>query len=161
MNVVANKAAIVFAEWAVLWSPIVEKDRRKEAWSLLELPGDFTGLESEYWSAFQVGSPQPKISLLLHSALDMEGGQAREEWMRVFHFLGLTWKDSTLSPDHLAPACEALAVAIQNDDGVLITELCGRYLLPWCERALETLESAGSPMTVVAKQFQSDLLELG
>ena len=152
-----SQAALTFAEWAVIWSPVVDKDRRIDAWRLLELPGDFENLEPEYWSAFQIGSPQPEVSLHLHSALDMEGGHAREEWMRVFQFLGLTWKDSTLSPDHLAPACEALAVALEHDDDVLVSELCHRYLLPWCERALEAL---GPSMKAVAEQYQSDLLEL-
>ncbi len=158
MTLVTNQAAFTFAEWAVIWSPGVEKDRRSEAWRLLELPGDYDNLEPEYWSVFHVGSPQPKLSLLLHSALNMEGGHVREEWMRVFHFLGLSWKESTLPPDHLAPACDALALALANGDDILVSELGDRYLLPWCERGSELLKQ--SPMLAVTEQFKSDLLQV-
>lgn len=160
MNLAVRQAAITFGEWAIIWGPIVDKARREAAWRLLELPGPFNTLEQDYWSAFQIGSPQPKISLLLHAALGMEGGHAREEWMRVFQFLSLTWRDSTLAPDHLAPACEALAVAIEHGDDVLMTEICHRYLMPWCERARETLQQDGSNMLAVAERFESDLTEL-
>jgi hypothetical protein len=147
--------------WARVWSPLAPRELRVEAWEALGLPGAFADAEPEYWATFHVGSPLPPVPLLLHAALGLEGGHAREEWMRVLGFLGLRWQGATLPPDHLAPGCEALAAAIDREDAVLVAELCGRYLLPWCERARERLADDASGMGALAARFESDLRALG
>lgn len=161
MNAAARESALRFVGWARVWSPVAPRELRVEAWEVLGLPASFAEIESEYWAAFHVGSPVPPVSLLLHTALGMEGGHAREEWMRVLQFLGLRWQEATLPPDHLAPGCEALAAAIDRDDEVMVAELCRRYLLPWCEHAFERLGAESSAMLALAHCFESDLRSLG
>jgi hypothetical protein len=156
----AREAALGFVGWARIWSPLAPKELRIEAWDALGLPGDFTDVEPEYWATFHLGSPAPPVPLLLHAALGLEGGHAREEWLRVFHFLGLRWRDAALPPDHLAPGCEALAAAIDREDHVMATELCGRYLLPWCASARERLGAGSGAMRALTERFAADLRSL-
>ena len=80
--------------------------------------------------------------------------------MRVFHFLELRWEGPTLPPDHLGPACEALAVALENDDPILAGELRDRYLVPWCRVARARLAREGGGLTELAASFEADLLSL-
>ena len=153
----ARETALRFVAWARVWSPVAARELRTDAWEALGIPVPFAEVEPEYWAAFHVGSPLPPMPLLFHAALGMEGGHAREEWMRVLQFLGLTWNDATLPPDHLAPACEALAAAIDHGDDMMVSEVCGRYLLPWCERAGERLEGESPAMLQLARCFETDL----
>ncbi|MBW2314910.1 MAG: hypothetical protein JRH10_12020 [Deltaproteobacteria bacterium] len=161
MSEAARAAALPFVGWARIWSPLAPRELRAEAWEALGLPGTFAEVEPEYWATFHVGSPLPDVPLLLHAALGLEGGHAREEWMRVLHFLGLRWQEATLPPDHLAPGCEALAAAIDRDDDVLVAELCARYMLPWCERAREGIGENARAMGDLAARFEADLRALG
>jgi hypothetical protein len=161
VNARAREAALRFVGWARVWSPVAPRELRIEAWEALGLPTPFSEVEPAYWAAFHLGSPVPPVPLLLHAALGLEGGHAREEWMRVLQFLGLRWQDAALPPDHLAPGCEALATAIDREDGVMISELCGRYLLPWCERARQGLEKEAGAMLALAERFEADLRSLG
>jgi hypothetical protein len=156
----ARETALRFVGWARIWSPVAPRELRVDAWSALGLSGSFGEVEPEYWAAFHVGSPLPAVPLLLHAALGMEGGHVREEWMRVLQFLGLRWQDAALPPDHLAPGCEALAAAIDRGDGVMVAELRGRYLLPWCEHARERLGAEPGRALALAERFEADLRAL-
>ncbi len=100
------------------------------------------------------------MPLVFHAALGMEGGHAREEWMRILGFLGLRWQSESLPPDHLGPCCEALAAAIDREDPVMVAEICKRYMLPWCEKAKARLEDDTS-MLDLAERFADDLRMLG
>lgn len=157
----ARRIALRFAGWARVWSPLAPRELRDEAWEALALPGSFSEVEPAYWATFHVGNPVPPVPLLLHAALGLEGGHAREEWMRVLQFLGLRWQDRALPPDHLAPGCEVLAAAIDREDDVLVSELCRRYLLPWCGAARERLENAPGGMDALAARFEADVRALG
>lgn len=156
----SREAALPFVAWARLWSPVAPRELRDEAWRSLGLPGSFAEAEPDYWATFHVGSPLPPVPLLLHSALGLEGGHVREEWMRVLHFLGLEWRGNAIPPDHLAPGCEALATAIDRDDHVLVAELSRRYLLPWCGRARESLADETGVLHGLAARFEADLRAL-
>ena len=156
----ARAAALGFVAWARVWSPLASREMRTEAWDALELAGAFAEAEADYWATFHVGTPLPRVPLLLHAALGMEGGHAREEWMRVLQFLDLRWQDAVLPPDHLAPGCEALAAAIDREDQVMVRELCGRYLLPWCEQARNRLSADHDVMLSLVERFEIDLRSL-
>jgi len=157
----ARESALCFVGWARVWSPLAPRELRSDAWEALGLPGTFSEVEPDYWATFHIGSPVPPVPLLLHAALGLEGGHAREEWMRVFEFLGLRWQEAALPPDHLAPGCEALAAAIDRGDEVMVSELCRRYLLPWCGRARERLGAEPAFMLVLTGRFEADLRVLG
>lgn len=135
-------AALPFLAWARVWSPLAPPAWRDEAWQALALPGRCADCESEFNAAFLVGLPAPDVPLLLHAALGRDGGAVREDWMRVYNHLGLRLGARALPPDHLAPACEALAFAIEREDTVLVRELVRRYLEPWCEVATGRLAAA-------------------
>jgi len=160
VSAASRARALPFVGWARIWSPLASRELRDEAWDALGLPGRFADLEPAYWAAFHVGSPRPSVPLLLHAALGLEGGHAREEWMRVLHFLGLRWQEQALPPDHLAPSCEALAAAIDREDDVLVAELCRRYLLPWCAAARTGLGVAHAALGALTERFESDLRAL-
>lgn len=138
----ALAAALPFAGWARVWSPLAPAAWRDEAWQALALPGRFVDCESEFLATFVVGLPAPPVPLLLHAALGREGGAVREDWMRVIAHLGLRFGARTLPPDHLGAACESIAVAIEREDPVLIRELVKRYLEPWCKVASERLAAS-------------------
>jgi TorA maturation chaperone TorD len=156
VNTPDRTAALCFVAWARVFSPVAAKDLRSDAWKALGLPGDFGEVEGDYWAIFHVGSPPP-VPLVFHAALGMEGGHAREEWMRVLQFLGLAWQDAALPPDHLAPGCEALAAAIDKGDRVMVAELCERYLQPWCEQAHARLAEGPQAMRELVGCFEGDL----
>jgi len=161
VSTLPRECALRFVAWARVWSPTAPRELRDEAWQALGLPGSFAEIEPEYWATFHVGSPAPPVPLVFHAALGMEGGHAREEWIRVLHFLELRWQEAALPPDHLAPACEALAAAIDREDAVMVSELCQRYFLPWCQHARERLGADASPARSLAAGFEADLRALG
>ncbi|MCP5042107.1 MAG: hypothetical protein GY944_13840 [bacterium] len=159
MSLEDRAAALRFVAWARVFSPLASEDVRADAWKALDLPRGFAEAEGDYWATFHVGTPPP-VPLVLHAALGMQGGHAREEWMRVLKFLGLEWQDAVLAPDHLAPACEALALAIDRDDPVMVGELRERYLLRWCEQSRARLAEGPDLMREMVERFEADLLSL-
>lgn len=154
-------SALPFVAWSRIWSPVVPEAWREEAWRALALPGSWPELEPEFWETFQAGLPSPRVPLLLHAALNRDGGGTREDWMRVMAHLGLTWDGHRLPPDHLAAACEILACAIECQEGVLVHELRARYLLPWCAAARARLAETGSSLAALPERFEADLRALG
>jgi TorA maturation chaperone TorD len=153
-------SALPLLAWSRIWSPIVPDDLREEAWSALALPDTYAELSAEYWSTFHVGNPLPSVPLLMHAALQREGGAVREDWMRVAQALALEWNDAHLSPDQLGAACEVYAVAIEREEPMLIEELRSRYLLPWCQVAKARLESRAPHLAFLPRRFEADLLAI-
>jgi hypothetical protein len=151
------EAALPFIAWSRIWSPLAPEDWRDEAWLALSLPGTWADSESAFWSAFMVGLPAPDVPLLLHAALGRDGGGVREDWMRVIGHLGLTWSESSLPPDHLGAACDVLACAIEREETVLIRELRGRYLEPWCAVARERLSGREDGLVRLPESFSAEL----
>lgn len=151
-------AALPFAAWSRIWSPLVSEPLRAEAWSALELPGAYEEHATVLWSTFQVGMPLPLVPLLLHAALGLEGASAREDWLRVIHHLHLTWNEQRLPPDHLGIACEVFACAIEACEPVLVRELRQRYLRPWCEVAIERLGAREHPLVFLPERLRDDLI---
>ncbi len=158
MSACDRTTALRLVAWARIWSPTAPRELRTEAWEALALPDSYAQIESDYWSTFHVGTPAPPVPLVLHATLGMEGGHAREEWMRILGFMGLRFQEASLPPDHLAPACEALATAIDREDEVLAHEIVERYLLPWCEKARERLRAnEHGGMSGIVSRFEADL----
>jgi hypothetical protein len=151
------EGALRFVAWSRLFSPLVPESWREEAWALLGLPGAWAHVAPDFWSTFHVGLPGPRVSLLLHAGLGVDGGRAREDWMRVASHLGLEWAEHTLPPDHLGVAAEVFACALGAGEDVLVRELGARYLQPWCERARQRLEGAPEPFRAVPERFAADL----
>ena len=48
-------------------------------------------------------------------------------------------------------------VQTNHGDDIMVSEVCGRYLLPWCERAGERLEGESLAMLELARCFETDL----
>ncbi len=140
--------------WARLWSPLAEDADHDASWVHLELPGEFAALRNQFWNAFHVGNPQPRLPLLLHVLLQREGTAVREDMTRVAQYLELEWSDKRLPPDHLAPVCEMLAMALDEDQPVLVDGLVGRYLHPWLIKAMA---AADADLLPVLDRFQRDL----
>ncbi len=157
MEADTQEAALTFIAWSRIWSSVVDDERRVEAWEALALPGDYDALKSDFWTTFHVGNPMPKVPVLLHAALNMEGGAAREDWLRVINYLGLEWDEVHLAPDQLGVACEIYACAIEREEPVLIEELRTRYLLPWCQFAKGQLSLDHPALKFLAEQFEADL----
>ena len=88
-SIEASSTALPLVAWSHVWSPLVSAELRRVAWEALALPIDFAGCEQQYWEAFQVGSPRPLVSLLLHTTLSQPGSGAREDWLRVMNHLEL------------------------------------------------------------------------
>ena len=153
----AGEDALTFLAWSRVWSPLVPPAWRAEAWQALGMAGSFEEREAEYWRTFHFGVPSPRVPLLLHAALGRDGGQVREDWMRVFQFLGLRFDGPTLAPDHLGPACEALASALENRDLILVGELRERYLEPWCRVAQARLAPDAHTLAELPAAFATDL----
>ena len=158
MSADSTAAALPFIAWSRIWSPVAPEPLRREAWEALALPARFDELGPDFWSTFHVGSPAPKVPLLLHAALQMEGARAREDWMRAMSYLKLRFDEFHLPPDQLGAACEVYACAIESEEPVLIEELRRRYLLPWCRFAREHLAREESPLAFLPEQFEADLL---
>lgn len=158
MSTDSTAAALPFIAWSWIWSPVAPEPLRREAWEALALPARFDELGPEFWSTFHVGSPAPKVPLLLHAALRQEGAGAREDWMRAMSYLELRFDELHLPPDQLGAACEVYACAIESEEPVLIEELRRRYLLPWCRFARDRLTQDESPLAFLPEQFEADLL---
>jgi len=154
----STAAALPFIAWSRVWSPVAPEPLRKEAWEALALPARFDELSPDFWSTFHVGSPAPKVPLLLHAALQLEGARAREDWMRAMSYLKLRFDEFHLPPDQLGAACEVYACAIESEEPVLIEELRRRYLLPWCRFARQRLAREESQLAFLPEQFEADLL---
>jgi hypothetical protein len=146
-----------FIAWSRVFSPLVPENWRDDAWRALDLPGSWDGVSVDFWSSFHVGAPAPRVPLLLHAALGIDGGHAREDWMRVASHLGLAGSEHTLPPDHLAVAAEVLACALDADEDVLVRELCARYLRPWCEVACASFDAKTEPLGTVPLRFGEDV----
>ena len=135
-----NDNALTMLAWGRIWSPVVSEDLQREAWQALDLPNSFDQMHVALISSFHVGQPTPPVPLLLHAALNQDGGAVREAWMRVMEHLHLVWNDVLLPPDHLGLACELFAIAIERQEVVLVKELAERFFIPWCSLACEVLE---------------------
>ena len=161
MNVaLSSEAALPFIAWSRIWSPMVPEELRQEAWEALLLPHPYHDWKTEFWSTFHIGNPIPKIPLLFHAALNMQGDHARQDWLRVMEYLGLRWQDIHLPPDQLGAACEVYAYAIEREEAMLIRELRQRYLIPWCEFAKSQLQGEHSPLLFLPESFEQDLQEV-
>jgi hypothetical protein len=148
---------MMLLNWARVWSPVVPTEWVHAAWRELALPGDPARLEPEFLGAFHYGAPAPLAPLILHHTLNLPGDSTREDWMRVIAWLDLQYGDIRLPPDHLAVACEAVAVARERDENVIVDELLRRYILPWCSIATEKLIAAQSAMAALPQRFAADL----
>jgi hypothetical protein len=158
MTQASLNAALPFIAWSQIWSPVIPEELRAGAWEVLGLGDSYDTCKTHYWSTFHSGMPTPKVPLLLHAALDQEGAGVREDWLRVISHLELEWEDMHLPPDQLGVCCEIYACAIEREEAVLVNELRERYLLPWCDFALSTLQD--EPLLFMAKQFKKDLVSL-
>jgi len=152
---------MTMALWARVWSPVVPTPLAHDAWRALGLPGDPEGMQPEFMSAFHFGAPAPRVPLLLHHTLNLPGDSTREDWMRVMAWLDLGFGGVRLPPDHLAIACEVIAVALGRGERVIVEELLRRYLLPWSSMAIDRLTSANHPLAAVAERFATDLRACG
>lgn len=153
----SNPMAMAFVAWARIWSPLVDDALRREAWEQLELPGDFDALKTDFLAAFHVAVPQPPATLLMHAALNTDGGAVREDFVRIMDFLDVDYDDAgRLPPDHLACACEIFALTIDAAQPALIEGLRERYLVPWLANTRHALVSQPSLLAVV-EQFGEDV----
>lgn len=148
---------MIWLDWARVWSPVVPVAETDAAWCALGLPGDPVALHAGFLATFHYGAPVPAVPLVLHHTLNRPGDSAREDWMRVLAWLDLEFSDIRLPPDHLAVACEVLAVAQARNESVIVRELLARYLRPWCEVARHRLAAAGSAFLPVVERFSAML----
>lgn len=154
-----NQLALVFAAWARVWSPLVDDELRYAAWQGLELPGDFYELAIAFTNTFHVGSPVPPVALLMHASLGLDGSGVREDFVRAMSYLGVDYEDQgRLPPDHLACACELVALALEAGEPVLVAGLRDRYLLPWLQTARASL--AETALDDVVGAFAEDVATL-
>ncbi len=152
-----TQAAMVFVAWSRIWSPLVDDALRREAWQQLGIDGDFDATTGDFLRAFHVALPQPAAPLLMHAALNQDGGTVREDFVRIMEYLDVDYEDTgRLPPDHLACACELLALAIQSDEPVLIQGLRDRYLAPWSASVRPAL-AGHSVLAGLVDQFAADL----
>lgn len=159
MNAIANQpktATLQLLAWGRLWSPLADDTSHESAWRELGLPGAFTTIRTSYWNTFHAGNPQPPVTLLLHALLGREGGAVREDLMRAASHLGLEGGDRRLPPDHLAPICEVLAVAIEREERILVDGLRERYLEPWTTAAAARLADTPAMLAMV-RHFAADI----
>jgi hypothetical protein len=147
--------AVRLTQWARVWSPLASTEERLQAWEALEL--DDAGPGDQFWSLFHNGAPSPQVPLLFHAALGIPGDSAREDWMRSLNYLGLEWKDSVLPPDHLAVACDVVAYAAVQGEGVLVRELADRYLLRWSAYAAGKLGQSSAECAELPVRFSQDV----
>lgn len=142
----AKPATLDLLAWGAVWSSLTADDLREAAWEALELPGKFADVSTAYWSTFHAGVPQPPIPVLIHAMLNVDGASIREDWMRAADYLELTWDHAPLPPDHLGPACEIFAMAVEREEPVIVETLAQRYLVPWTELAQSQLNAAANPV---------------
>ncbi len=144
--------------WGKVWSQLVSDEDRTGAWRALQLPASFPQMSEHYWPAFHVGMPGPSVSLLFHAALGLDGANCREDWMRVANYLGMQATENRLPPDHLGSACEIFAIALDQGEPMLVRELSGRYLLPWCAVAESKLAQDFPALKDLPDLFKGDVL---
>lgn len=154
---VDQNLALPFLLWSRIWSQLGPDAERAEAWEMLGLTDSFEALESDYWNAFHAGLPAPPAPLLFHAALDLDGANVREDWMRAANYLGLEMTGNRLPPDHLAAASEVFAIVLERREPVLAKELCERYFLPWCSFAEPKLAEVAPALASLPVQFRDDL----
>ena len=157
MTEASINAALPLIAWSRIWSPIIPEDLRAEAWEALELPDKYENHKADYWSTFHSGAPAPKIPTLLHAALNTDGSNTREDWIRVLSHFELEWQDMHMPPDQLGVACEIYACAIEREENFLVSELRSKYLYPWCNFADAMLADEGPVLQELVKQFRADL----
>ncbi|MGE0621235.1 MAG: hypothetical protein AB7I04_13470 [Pseudomonadales bacterium] len=143
--------------WARLWSPLADSSSFREAWQALGIEGDVDALQAGFIGTFHYGAPLPEVPLLLHHTLNLPGDSAREEWMRVMSWLNLKFGEVRLPPDHLAIACDVLAVVEQRGEALIREELVRRYLQPWCLIASKRLTATGSALLALPSRFAAEL----
>lgn len=154
-----HEHALAMLAWGRIWSPLVSEDLQREAWHGLDLPGDFDEIKVKLMGTFHVGQPSPPVPLLLHAALDQDGGAVREAWMRVMEYLHLVWNDVLLPPDHLGLACELFAIALEQEEIVLVGELAERFLIPWSGLAISVLQQDSALLSMLTC-FEDDLVSV-
>jgi nitrate reductase assembly molybdenum cofactor insertion protein NarJ len=140
--------------WSRFFSPLVDDAERARIYAALDL-GDFAAVADDYWGTFHLGAPQPPVCLLLHAALQQDGGDLREDVVRVMEHLQLDWAGAPLPPDHAAALLELLAIAHRDDEPVLQRELHRRWLQPWVARTGQLPED--SPWRAVMARLAADL----
>lgn len=152
--------ALVFVAWSRVWSPLVDDALRREAWQQLELPGDFDATAPDFMRAFHLSLPHPPAPLLMHAALNQDGGSVREDFVRVMDYLDVDYEEGgRLPPDHLACACELVALSIEAGEPVLVEGLRDRYLVPWVAMASEAV--GGHPVLAgLVEVFSQDVAAL-
>ena len=100
--------------------------------------------------------PLPPLIGLAHGSRDPRAAVMIGDLMRAAEHLGLQGGERRLPPDHLAPVCEVLAVAIEREEPVLIDGLRERYLEPWITAASGLL--ADNPaMLAMVRHFAADI----
>lgn len=157
MNVEAGEDfdALVAIAWSRVWSPVVPRGALITAWQALGLPDDDTLRDTCFCSTFHAGFPSPRVSLLLHDALDRPGDHVRIDLLRAMTHLGVQAGPKMLPPDHLAVACEITACALSADEPVIVAELRDRYLLPWCATAEARLTEDDAGLLDIVREFRS------
>lgn len=154
----AKPETLELLAWSALWSSLTADELRAAAWEALELPGSFADISSSYWSTFHAGIPQPPIPALMHALLELDGASVREDWMRAANYLDLTWGDALLPPDHLGPACEIFALAVEREEPVIVKTLSERYLLPWLAAAEHQINAVANPeLAEMLARFHRDV----
>lgn len=159
MNAAAGQpktATLRLLAWGRLWSPLADDATHDEAWRDIGLQDDFASVRTLYWNTFHVGNPHPPVTPIMHALLHRDGGMAREDLMRAAEHLGLQGGERRLTPDHLAPACEVLAVAIEREEQILVDGLRERYLRPWAAQAIARLADVPAMLGMV-QRFASDI----
>jgi nitrate reductase assembly molybdenum cofactor insertion protein NarJ len=154
--VVADERVLDLLLWSRFFSPLVDDDDRARIYAALGL-GDFAAVADDYWGTFHAGAPQTPVCLLLHAALQQDGGDLREDLVRVMEHLQLDWAGAPLPPDHAAAMLELLAIAHRDEEPVLQRELRRRWLLPWAAQTDRLPE--GSPWLAVMARLAADLVE--
>ncbi len=154
-NAVAEEELVLdLLLWSRFFSPLVDDDDRGRIYAALGL-GDFSTVANDYWGTFHTGAPQTPVCMLLHAALNLDGGDLREDVVRVMEHLQLDWADAPLPPDHAAVVLELLAIAHRDEEPVLQRELRRRWLLPWAAQTDSLPE--GSPWLAVMARLAADL----
>jgi hypothetical protein len=116
--------------------------------------------DTAFFSTFHTGFPTPQAPLLLHVALNRPGDSVRMDMLRTMSHLGVKAGDHMLPPDHVAIVCEVLASAIVADEPVIVSEICRRYLAPWCDAAILRLKETDTGLANVVVGFRDFIGEL-
>ncbi|WP_374592182.1 molecular chaperone TorD family protein [Aquabacterium sp.] len=149
-----DDGAIDLLLWSRFFSPMLDDRERAEVFSALGL-GSFETLAGDYWGTFHLGAPQSPVTVILHAELQLDGGDVREDLVRVMEHLQLDWAAAPLPPDHLAVVLELLAVSFEQEEPVLQHGLITRWLLPWATQVGQRLE--GTAWQPVLARLADDL----